>query len=66
MCRQAREWVSLAVAGRKIGASAHAVRRLADRGKLSLLTVPGCHPRVKAAELTDLVSAFTKPRQPAA
>ncbi len=49
-----REWISLAAAGRKIGTTGRAVRRLAERGEVSLLRLPGCHPRVRSLEVDRL------------
>ncbi|MGO9111950.1 MAG: hypothetical protein ACLP9L_22215 [Thermoguttaceae bacterium] len=55
-----REWVSLAAAGRKIGASAHTVKRLAERGQLTIRTLPGCRARVPAAEVDQLAAEHTQ------
>jgi excisionase family DNA binding protein len=56
-----RPWISLSEAGRRIGTSNHVIRRLVDRGTLSVLELPGTHPRVAAAELDRLARENTRP-----
>jgi excisionase family DNA binding protein len=56
---QNRDWISFSEAGRRIGTSKHTVRRLADRGSLTVLKMPGAHPRVKSSELDRLARENT-------
>jgi hypothetical protein len=53
-------WISLSEAGRRIGTSHTVVRRLVDRGALSLLELPGSHPRVATIEVESLVQKCTR------
>ena len=56
-----RNWISIASAARTIEASTPVVRRLIDSGQLTVRRLPGCHPRVAAAELARLLEASTRP-----
>ena len=56
-----RDWVSLSEAGRRLGGTAHTVRRLADRSQLTIRQLPGCHPKVPAVEVEELARLHTRP-----
>ena len=44
----------IGAAAQKLGVNQHAVRRLADEGRLSLRSIPGSHPRVLEADVDRL------------
>ncbi|MGO9114322.1 MAG: helix-turn-helix transcriptional regulator [Thermoguttaceae bacterium] len=58
------QFISVPEAGRRLGRSAASVRRLIARGTLTVIQIPGAHPRVVTAD----VEAFrpAKLRSPAA
>ena len=55
-----RNWISLKEAARRLEVSPPVVRRLVDRQLLTCRALPGCHPRVPAAELARLVTDNTR------
>lgn len=57
---KSKTWIPLAEAARRIEASGPVVRRLIDSGQLTVRRLPGCHPRVAAAELNRLIVASTR------
>lgn len=61
MRKSTKSWIPLAEAARRIEASGPVVRRLIDRGELTVRRLPGGHPRVAAAELNRLIVASTHP-----
>lgn len=62
-----RAWISLSEAARRMDAPAHAVRRLVDKGQLTVREIPFTQPRVLAAEVEAITASHTRPaRQPAA
>jgi excisionase family DNA binding protein len=63
MCKTPRDsnWVSMREAARRSGLDHNQVRRLVDSGQIGVRQVPGCHPRVRADEVTALVEASTTP-----
>lgn len=58
------EWLSFVGAGRILGVEAKAVRRLADRGQLTIKHVPGCRPMVLASEVRALAKSSIVKRAP--
>jgi excisionase family DNA binding protein len=60
-----KTWIPLAEAARRLETSGPVVRRLIDRGQLSVRRLPGCHPRVAATELAQLIAQNTRPAQQA-
>jgi hypothetical protein len=58
---RAKTWIPLAEAARRLECSAPAVRRIVDRGLLTVREIPGTHPRVDARELDRLVIEHTRP-----
>lgn len=54
-------WLSGPDAARLLGISARAVRRLAERGQLTALEVPNCHPRYSRDDVEALRDASIRP-----
>jgi hypothetical protein len=56
------DWVSGPEAAAIAGVpSTHQVRRLAARGLIAVLAVPGCHPRYSRSDLVKLAEQSVRP-----
>lgn len=58
---RAGEWISFSAAARRLGTHSHAVKKMARAGRLTVLRLPGCWPRVLASDVERLAREAVEP-----
>jgi hypothetical protein len=62
MCKQSeRKWISIPAAARELDCSHTRIRRILSAGQVSVLRIPGTHPRVSTTDLAQFINSHTAP-----